>query len=146
MGIDVTISSEQCHPHCSWHEVKQLMDYLYLYRRTTAESRAKIWQVNWFKLTRWLRLLSILRWWFCCWFIVYCFSHWLCFIVCAVSLFCCTVFASCLILQSSRWEREGWLLYFGCYLVGVLCLFLTMPWFGLQYLIVAFPGHTHFLV
>ena len=29
--------------------------------------------------------------------------------------------------------------------VGILCLFLTMPWVGLQCVIVAFPGHTHFL-
>ena len=29
--------------------------------------------------------------------------------------------------------------------VSVLCLFLTMPWFGLQCVIVIFPGHTHVL-
>ena len=27
--------------------------------------------------------------------------------------------------------------------VSVLCPFLTMQWDGLQYVIVAFPGHTH---
>ena len=28
--------------------------------------------------------------------------------------------------------------------INVLCLFLTVPWVGLQYVIVAFPGHTYF--
>ena len=28
----------------------------------------------------------------------------------------------------------------------VLCLFLTVPWVGLQYFIVAFPGHTYFFM
>ena len=27
--------------------------------------------------------------------------------------------------------------------VGVLCLFLKVPWVGMQCAIVAFPGHTH---
>ena len=27
--------------------------------------------------------------------------------------------------------------------VGALCLFLTIPWVGLQCVIVALPGHTH---
>ena len=32
--------------------------------------------------------------------------------------------------------------------INVLCLFLTVPWVGLQYVIVVFPDHTylHFLV
>ena len=30
--------------------------------------------------------------------------------------------------------------------VCVLCLFLTVQWVGLQSVIVAFPGHTHFLI
>ena len=29
--------------------------------------------------------------------------------------------------------------------VSVLCLFLTVPWVGLQCVIVAFPSHTHFV-
>ena len=29
--------------------------------------------------------------------------------------------------------------------VGALSLFLTIPWVGLQFVIVAFPGHTHLL-
>ena len=27
--------------------------------------------------------------------------------------------------------------------VSDLCLFITVPWVGLQYVIVVFPGHTH---
>ena len=34
----------------------------------------------------------------------------------------------------------GWLVS-----VNVLWLFLTVPWFGLKFLIVVFPGHTHLL-
>ena len=30
--------------------------------------------------------------------------------------------------------------------VCVLCLFLTVPWVGLQSMIVAFPGQTHLLL
>ena len=30
--------------------------------------------------------------------------------------------------------------------VSVLCLFLTVPWVGLQFVIVIFPDHTRFLV
>ena len=40
-------------------------------------------------------------------------------------------------------ERGGcFTLLFGC---SVLCLFLMVRWVGLQLVIVAFPGHTHFL-
>ena len=39
------------------------------------------------------------------------------------------------------------LLYSLCFLVViVLCLFLAVPWFGLQCVIVVFPGHTHLLL
>ena len=38
------------------------------------------------------------------------------------------------------------LLSFGCRVtVNVLLLFLTVPWVGLQYVIVVFPDHTHLL-
>ena len=30
-----------------------------------------------------------------------------------------------------------------CYYINVLWLFLTVPWVGLQYVIVVFPDHTH---
>ena len=39
------------------------------------------------------------------------------------------------------------LLPFGCLVtVNVLKLFLTMPWVGLQFVIVVFPDHTHLLL
>ena len=35
----------------------------------------------------------------------------------------------------------------GCVVaVCIMCLFLTVPWVGLQSVIVAFPGHTHLLL
>ena len=38
------------------------------------------------------------------------------------------------------------LFYFNCAVaVSVLCLFLTVPWAGLQSVIVGFPGHTYLL-
>ena len=38
------------------------------------------------------------------------------------------------------------LLYFGCFVtVNVLWLFLTLPWAGLQCVIVVFPDHTYLL-
>ena len=44
---------------------------------TTAESRAKIWyQYYAFKSPWWLRLLSVLRRWFCCsWLFVWCYPY-----------------------------------------------------------------------
>ena len=40
------------------------------------------------------------------------------------------------------------LLYFYCCLVAVsvLCLFLVVPLVGMWFVIVAFPGHAHFLL
>ena len=72
---------------------------------------------------------------------------------------------SFLVLQPSRWGRESWLLKFyrlldvmwlfflsprnmmrrGSRSVIALCLFLKVPWVGLQCVIVAFPGHAHLL-
>ena len=41
-------------------------------------------------------------------------------------------------------RRESWLLYFNSVVaVCFLSLFLKGPWFGLQSVIMAFPGHTH---
>ena len=56
----------------------------------------------------------------------------LCFVVC--------YFVSILVLQSSRWGRESWLLCFVC-LPGVSWL-LMMPQGCLQFVIVVFPDHT----
>ena len=57
-------------------------------------------------------------------------------------------FVSFLVLQSSWRGRESWLLCFACLscifvAVDVLWLFLTVPWVGLQCIIVVFPDHTH---
>ena len=31
-------------------------------------------------------------------------------------------------------------------ILNFMCLFLTVPWIGLQCVIVVFPGHTHLLI
>ena len=36
------------------------------------------------------------------------------------------------------------LLYLCCVCISSPCFTLTIPWVGLQSVIVAFPGHTHF--
>ena len=33
-----------------------------------------------------------------------------------------------------------------CVVAGALCLFLAVPWVGLYYVVVAFPGHIHLLL
>ena len=60
-------------------------------------------------------------------------------------------FVSILGLQSSRWGRESWLLCFAllcsfswCFLI-VVWLFLTMSRVCLQFVIVVFPIHSHYL-
>ena len=59
---------------------------------------------------QWLRPLSFLRRLFCCcWFIVYCCSHCL-WGFCVWFLFCYSVLCVPLVLQSSWWVRESWLL------------------------------------
>ena len=59
-------------------------------------------------------------------------------------------FVPFLVLQSSRWERAGWLLYFCCVLnvmslFFLIWLFLAVPWVDLLYGIVVFLVHTHIL-
>ena len=54
-------------------------------------------------------------------------------------------FVSLLVLKSSCCGRETWLLYFCLGTVIVMWLFLTVPWRGLQCVIVVFPGRTHTL-
>ena len=52
---------------------------------------------------------------------------------------------SFLVLQSSHWGRERWLLKncFKCHVtVSALCLFLAVQCVGLQCVIVVFPSHT----
>ena len=55
------------------------------------------------------------------------------------------VVLSCLVIKML--ERERWWPSFSCAeAVCVLCLFLTVPWVGLQSVIVVFSGHTHLLL
>ena len=60
----------------------------------------------------------------------------------------CFVFMSILVLQSSWWGRESWLL---CIILSSWCLemverlFLAVPRGCLQFMIVVFPDHTHLL-
>ena len=79
-----------------------------------------------------------------------------CFIVAPIVLLFCFVFVfgSCfvvqylvsfLVLQSSCWGRERWLLKscFKCNVtVSALCLFLTVQCVSLKCVIVVFPSHT----
>ena len=54
-------------------------------------------------------------------------------------------YVSILVLQSSCWGGESWLLVNlspWC-LASVVWLFLAVPWVCLQFVIVVFPDHTH---
>ena len=86
----------------------------------------------------WLGLLSILRRWFCCcWLLLpLCGSV----VVLSFVLFSMRCFVSILVLQSSCWGRESWLLCFVC-LFGVSWLLCSSSsWCnGLS------PYHTHIL-
>ena len=57
------------------------------------------------------------------------------------------VYSSFAIILTRKNELVALLLsYFGCLVtVNVLWLFLTVPWVGLQCVIVVFPDHTHLL-
>ena len=56
----------------------------------------------------------------------------------------CSSFLSFLVLKSSRWGRElGALVCSEFRVVSVLWIFLVVPWVGLSYVDVAFPGHIH---
>ena len=70
---------------------------------------------------------------------------------CACLCFVMHCFVSILVLQPSWRGRESWLL---CYyfltdvlllLINVLWIFLVVPWVGLQFVIMIFLDHTHFL-
>ena len=72
-------------------------------------------------------------------------------VVCGGSVFvfillCITLclFHFAIILKRKRKLVALLLLSYGCLvIVNVLWPFLTVPWVGLQYVIVVFPGHTH---
>ena len=66
-------------------------------------------------------------------------------------LFCyvllCVHYSSEIILKRARKLIALLLLSYRCIVtINVLWLFLTWPWIGLQYVIVVFPDHTHFLI
>ena len=68
-----------------------------------------------------------------------------------LSLFCyallCVHFGFAIILKRKRKLVALLLLFYRCIVtINVLSLFLTVPWVGLQFAIVVFPDHTHFLL
>ena len=95
---------------------------------------------------RWLRLLSVLRRWFCCcWLFVYCSPI---VGVCNCSMFCCTllyVHSSIAIILMGKRELIALLNLSSWCLVMVERLFLAVPRGCLQFVIVVFPEHTHLL-
>ena len=70
--------------------------------------------------------------------------------VLCLSLFCYTLLcvhsSFAIILKRKRKLVALLLLSYRCIVtINVLWLFLTVPWVGLQYVIVVFPDHTHLL-
>ena len=70
--------------------------------------------------------------------------------VLCLSLFCyallCVHFSFAIILKRKRKLAALLLLSYRCIVaINFMWLFLTVPWVGLQYLIVVFPDHTHIL-
>ena len=84
----------------------------------------------------------------CCWFIVLCTSHWLLGFCVRLVFLCITLCPSSFAIILTR-ESELvalLLLSFGCLVTAnVLWLSFTVPWVGLQFVIVVFPDHTHLL-
>ena len=69
--------------------------------------------------------------------------------VLCLSLFCfallCVLSSFAIILKRKRKLVALLLLSYRCIVtINVLCLFLTVPWFGLQCVVVVIPQHTHF--
>ena len=67
--------------------------------------------------------------------------------VLCLSLFCCAILFVLSSFSIVLRELVAWLLLsYECLVtVNVLRLFFTVPWVGLRYVIVVFPGHTHLL-
>ena len=87
----------------------------------------------------WLRLLSVLRRWFC-----FCCSL---VGVCNCSMFCCTllyVHSSFAIILMGKTQLAALLSLSSRFLVIVVWLFLGEPWVCLQFVIVVFPYHAHY--
>ena len=58
-------------------------------------------------------------------------------------MFCCTLLYVHSSLAIILMGRESWLVCLVCF--SVMWLFLTVPWFCLQFVIMVFPDHTHLL-
>ena len=90
------------------------------------------------------QLSALRRWFSCCWSAVDCCSS--CGVLCLFHVLFVHWFLSLLVLQSSWWGRESWLLYFvwhpGVLWLLFLWLFLTVPCEGLLCVIVVYPDHT----
>ena len=95
---------------------------------------------------RWLRLMPVLRRWFCCcWLVVYVTPI---VGVCYCSMFWCTllyVHSSFAIILMGKREPVALLRLSSWCLVIVVWLFLSVPWVCLQFVIVVFPDRTHLL-
>ena len=84
--------------------------------------------------------------------LIYCLMYFPLFVgVLCVTLFCyallCVHFSFAIILKRKRKLVALLLFSFGCIvIVNVKWLFLTIPWVGLQYVIVEFPDHTHLTI
>ena len=82
---------------------------------------------------------------------IYCLMYFPLFVgVLCLSLFCyallCVHSGFVIILKSMRKLVALLLLSYRCIdTINVLWLFLTVPWVGLQFVIVVFPDHTHLL-
>ena len=58
-----------------------------------------------------------------------------------------SILVSAIILKRKRKLATLLLLSFRCiFTINMMWLFLTVPWVGLQYVIVVFPDHTHLLL
>ena len=83
--------------------------------------------------------------------LIYCLMYFPLFVrVLCLSLFCfaflCDNSSSAIILMRRRQLVALLLLSYRCIVtINVLWLFLKVPQVGLQYVIVVFPDHTHFL-
>ena len=83
--------------------------------------------------------------------LIYCLMYFLLFVgVLCLYLFCyallCVHSSFAIMLKRKRKLVALLLLSYICIVtINVLWLFLTVPWVGLQYVIVVFPDHTHLL-
>ena len=97
---------------------------------------------------RWLRLIDVRSKTAVLLLLIYCLMYFPLFVgVLCLSLFSyallCVHFSFAKVLMSKRKQVTLLLLSYICIVtINVLWLFLTVPWVGLQYVIVVFPDHT----